>query len=202
VFDFASMPLGVVVAELDGTVVAVNPAAVAAGWAVEGRIWQGSPQLASGWTRLAAEGGELEIEIELRGTRRTIRIATKLREVAGRTYVVAVMTDTTERAEIAEVTEKISRRDSNQIRLASNERLESLGLVAGGVAHEFNNQLVSVVSEASMLREDAQLGHEPREAIGRIEAAARRMTLLTKQLLAFAGRGRFVTACSRTPAIA
>jgi two-component system, cell cycle sensor histidine kinase and response regulator CckA len=193
VFDFASMPMGVVVAELDGSVVAANAAAVAAGWPEAGRIWFGSPQLASLWTRLAREGGEVEIETDLHAVRRTIRVATMLRSFQGHAYVVAVMTDTTERAESADVTEKISRRDSNQIRLASNERLESLGLVAGGVAHEFNNQLVSVVSEASMLREDDHLGEEPREAIGRIEAAARRMTLLTKQLLAFAGRGRFVT---------
>jgi len=41
------------------------------------------------------------------------------------------MTDITDRAD---ATDRISRRDSNQIRLASNERLESLGLVAGGVA--------------------------------------------------------------------
>ena len=33
-----------------------------------------------------------------------------------------------------------------------------------------------------------------RDAIGRIDGAARRMTQLTRQLLAFAGRGRFVTA--------
>ncbi|MEO9184772.1 MAG: ATP-binding protein, partial [Kofleriaceae bacterium] len=194
VFDFASMPRGVVVAELDGSVVAANAAAVAAGWPGGGRIWRGSPQLASMWARLARDGGEVEIEIELQTMRRTIHIAAVLRSFQGHAYLVAVMTDTTERAESADITERISRRDSNQIRLASNERLESLGLVAGGVAHEFNNQLVSVVSEASMLREDANLGDEPREAVGRIEAAARRMTLLTKQLLAFAGRGRFVTA--------
>jgi two-component system cell cycle sensor histidine kinase/response regulator CckA len=182
--------MGVVVVELDGSIVAVNPAAVAAGWPGVGKIWARSPQLGSRWPALAADGGEADIEVVL-VTSRNVRVTAIRRAHDGRAYVVAIMTDVTDRVD---VTERISRRDSNQIRLASNERLESLGLVAGGVAHEFNNQLVSVVSEASMLREDEQLGHEPREAIGRIEAAARRMTLLTKQLLAFAGRGRFVTA--------
>jgi two-component system, cell cycle sensor histidine kinase and response regulator CckA len=183
--------MGVVVVELDGRIVAVNPAAQGAGWPESGRIWVASPQLGSAWPHIAANGGELDIEAELRGMRRNVRLVAARRELEARPYIVLLVTDVTDRAD---ATDRIARPDSNQIRLASNERLESLGLVAGGVAHEFNNQLVSVVSEASMLREDESLGHEPREAIGRIEAAARRMTLLTKQLLAFAGRGRFVTA--------
>jgi signal transduction histidine kinase len=191
VFEFGSLPVGVVVAEIDGSVLAANAAAVAAGWPQTGRIWGSSPQLESGWPRLAGDGGELDAEVDLHGRPHLVRIVATLRAYEGRPFVLVCLTDLTDRADC---TEKIARRDSNQIRLASNERLESLGLVAGGVAHEFNNQLVSVVAEASMLREDESLSHEPREAIGRIEAAARRMTLLTKQLLAFAGRGRFVTA--------
>ena len=190
-FEYASLPVGVAVVDLDGTVLAVNRAAVSAGWSERGKVWASSPQLESGWPRVAAEGGTLDVEVELRSLRHQIRFIATRRAFEGRPFLVACLIDITDRADR---TEKIARRDSNQIRLASNERLESLGLVAGGVAHEFNNQLVSVVSEASMLREDESLGHEPREAIGRIEAAARRMTLLTKQLLAFAGRGRFVTA--------
>jgi CheY-like chemotaxis protein len=71
------------------------------------------------------------------------------------------------------------------------QRIESLGLVAGGIAHDFNNLLVGVLAEASAAREDPQLGEGVREALRRIEAAAGRMSQLTKQLLAYAGRGRF-----------
>src|SRR6185369_8465592 len=76
---------------------------------------------------------------------------------------------------------------------AAKQRLESLGLVAGGIAHDFNNLLVGVLAEASAAREDLRLSEETREALRRIEAAAGRMSQLTKQLLAYAGRGRFVT---------
>jgi signal transduction histidine kinase len=76
---------------------------------------------------------------------------------------------------------------------AARQRLESLGLVAGGIAHDFNNLLVGVLAEASAAREDGNLGEEAREALRRIEAAAVRMSQLTRQLLAYAGRGRFVT---------
>ncbi len=185
VFDFATAPIGAIVVELDGMVVAANLAAVTAGWTPGSRVWESSPRLATGWPRLVGEGGELDIEVEQPRGRRVVRLMTALRTYDARTYVVAYLVDITDRS---------SRLEEHRIRASSNERLESLGLVAGGVAHEFNNQLVSVVSEASMLREDESVSHEPREAIGRIEAAARRMTLLTKQLLAFAGRGRFVTA--------
>ena len=73
------------------------------------------------------------------------------------------------------------------------QRIESLNLVAGGIAHDFNNLLVGVLAEASEAREDPGLGEGTREALRRIEAAAGRMTRLTRQLLAYTGRGRFVT---------
>ncbi|HSR96688.1 MAG TPA: ATP-binding protein [Kofleriaceae bacterium] len=76
---------------------------------------------------------------------------------------------------------------------ATKQRLESLGLVAGGIAHDFNNLLVGVLAEASAAREDRTLGEGAREALRRIEAAAGRMSQLTRQLLAYAGRGRVVT---------
>jgi len=66
-------------------------------------------------------------------------------------------------------------------------------VLAGGIAHDFNNLLVGVLVEASAAREDPLLGEGAREALRRIEAAAGRMTQLTRQLLAYTGRGRFVT---------
>jgi CheY-like chemotaxis protein/two-component sensor histidine kinase len=71
--------------------------------------------------------------------------------------------------------------------------VESLGLVAGGIAHDFNNQLVSVLGEASAAREDSNLSPQVQQALERIEAAAQRMATTTRQLLAYAGRGRLVT---------
>lgn len=75
-------------------------------------------------------------------------------------------------------------REKLQRRLAQVQRLESLGLMAGGVAHDFNNLLTVILACAQM----AQLSADDAEAVqtemaGVIEAATRGAAL-TKQLLA------------------
>jgi len=81
---------------------------------------------------------------------------------------------------------------------AARDRLEGLGRLAGGIAHDFNNLLVGVLAESSALREEATLAPGARESVQRIEIAARRMAQLTRQLMAYSGRGRIAT----TPVIA
>jgi signal transduction histidine kinase/CheY-like chemotaxis protein len=77
-------------------------------------------------------------------------------------------------------------------RLVAAQKLEGLGLLAGGIAHDFNNMLMAVVAEATMAKEEPGLTASARDALDQIETAAQRMSELTRQLLAYAGRGRFV----------
>ncbi|MBK6686966.1 MAG: response regulator [Deltaproteobacteria bacterium] len=79
--------------------------------------------------------------------------------------------------------------------LVERQRLESLGLLAGGVAHDFNNILTGVLANASFLRtENANAGPDTLEVVDEIEVAARRAAELCRQLLAYAGRGRLTVA--------
>ena len=71
--------------------------------------------------------------------------------------------------------------------LASAQRLESIGRLAGGVAHDFNNMLNVVISHAELAREEAVVPGV-RESLEQILGAARRSAALTSQLLAFARR--------------
>jgi signal transduction histidine kinase len=71
-------------------------------------------------------------------------------------------------------------------RLRHAQRLESVGLLAGGVAHDFNNLLTAVGGNAAVLAEHPDPG--VRELAAEICDAQRRGVTLTRQLLAFARR--------------
>jgi PAS domain S-box-containing protein len=75
-----------------------------------------------------------------------------------------------------------------QARLRQAQKLESIGLLAGGVAHDFNNLLVGVLANASLARTEAPLGGSLAEMLGDIEVAAQRAADLTQQLMAYGGR--------------
>ena len=77
-------------------------------------------------------------------------------------------------------------------RIQQAQRLESLGVLAGGVAHDFNNLLVGVLGEASLALADLPEGSSGRQHVERIERAALRASELTSQMLAYSGRGRFI----------
>lgn len=77
-------------------------------------------------------------------------------------------------------------------RMQQNQRLESLGLLAGGVAHEFNNLLCGVLGQTDLVSLDLEAGHQASPAVEQIRVAALRAAELCRQLLAYSGRGRFV----------
>jgi len=72
------------------------------------------------------------------------------------------------------------------------QKLESLGLLAGGIAHDFNNLLVGVLSNASLALLDLDDEAPARRVVLEIERTAQRAADLTRQLLAYSGKGRFV----------
>ena len=72
------------------------------------------------------------------------------------------------------------------------QKLESLGVLAGGIAHDFNNLLVSVLGNAGLALAELDSASPARSRLTDIELAAQRAAELTRQMLAYAGRGRFV----------
>ncbi len=67
-------------------------------------------------------------------------------------------------------------------------RLDSLAVMAAGVAHDFNNFLAAILGNAGVLRLSVAPESEEAAALADIEAAARRASQLVRQLLDFAGR--------------
>jgi signal transduction histidine kinase/CheY-like chemotaxis protein len=78
-----------------------------------------------------------------------------------------------------------------EAQLQHAQRLESLGILAGGVAHDFNNLLLTIMGHAELAGIKADDPQRVREKLGEIELAATRAADLTQQLLAYAGKARF-----------
>jgi PAS domain S-box-containing protein len=78
----------------------------------------------------------------------------------------------------------------NQFR--QSQKLESVGLLAGGVAHDFNNLLTIIMGYARMVRDQVHRQHPMRDALDQISAAADRAAGLTRQLLTFSRRNTSV----------
>ena len=81
---------------------------------------------------------------------------------------------------------------SFEAQLLETQKLESLGVLAGGIAHDFNNLLVGILGNVGMALGDVPPESRTAATLADVEAAAQRLADLTRQLLAYAGKGRFV----------
>jgi two-component system cell cycle sensor histidine kinase/response regulator CckA len=84
----------------------------------------------------------------------------------------------------------ISARKRLQEQLAQSQRLEAIGRLAGGVAHDFNNMMTVVIGTAELLLRRLGPTDPMRSDLGDIVGAAERAALVTRQLLAFGRRQR------------
>ncbi|HEY6022343.1 MAG TPA: ATP-binding protein, partial [Candidatus Paceibacterota bacterium] len=80
-------------------------------------------------------------------------------------------------------TEEALRRSEEQ--LSQAQRIEVVGRLAGGVAHDFNNMLTAIGGYCDLLMEDLESDNPHRLDVVEIKKAADRATSLTRQLLAF-----------------
>ena len=141
------------------------------------------------WQTAVREGGELSIEY------RVLRPEGDVRWICERTaahhegMVVTGFVGTVEDISAQKAAAEDRRRLESQMLHA--QKLESLGVLAGGLAHDFNNLLVGILGNASVAREELPAGAPTAVLLGEIETAAHRAAELTTQLLAYAGKGRF-----------
>ncbi len=95
-------------------------------------------------------------------------------------FIVGVMDDITD----------LKRAESEKIKLADQlrqaQKMESVGRLAGGVAHDFNNQLTGILGYAELCRGELESGHPITKWLDEITISARRSSDITRQLLAYA----------------
>ena len=84
-----------------------------------------------------------------------------------------------------EVRDYLAERRRNEQELRQTQKLESIGVLAGGVAHDFNNLLLVISSYAELMQDSVGPEHRLHRNVQEILSAARRAADLTRQLLAF-----------------
>jgi two-component system cell cycle sensor histidine kinase/response regulator CckA len=89
---------------------------------------------------------------------------------------------------IVGIAEDITRQRVLEDQFRQAQKMESIGQLAGGVAHDFNNILTVIQGHASLLLSNSSLDAEAQESAGEISLAAERAANLTRQLLTFSRR--------------
>ncbi len=90
---------------------------------------------------------------------------------------------------------EIHERERAERALIQAQKLESLGILAGGVAHDFNNLLTAMIGYNSIARAQLKESAPARAAIDKSLLAMERATTLARQMLAYSGRGHFQLEC-------
>jgi len=119
------------------------------------------------WMARRKNGEHFWVEVALRPT-----------EIGGKERILAVVRD-------------INTRKIMEEQLHQSEKLQAVGTLAGGVAHDFNNQLTGIIGWTELIQD--RIGDDPdlNTATANILTSAQRASDLTAQLLAFARKGKF-----------
>jgi PAS domain S-box-containing protein len=128
-------------------------------------------------TAVRADGREVSVEIGLAAIRH-----------GESPLVTAYVRDLTERKR----TEERLRQTEEQFR--QSQKMEAVGQLAGGVAHDFNNFLTVMTGHTDLLLTDTGLPPRVRESLEQVRDATRRAAGLTRQLLAFSRKQVLVPA--------
>jgi DNA-binding response OmpR family regulator/nitrogen-specific signal transduction histidine kinase len=135
--------------------------------------------LAGGVAAVCSGGARFSVEQVSEG--RTLSVTMDPIVEPGRpvTGAVCVVTDITEKKRFEE-------------QLRQTAKLESIGVLAGGIAHDFNNLLTGILGNSSMIAESLPESSSEWEMAQEIVRASQSAADLTRQILAYSGRGRFV----------
>ncbi|HEU4327400.1 MAG TPA: PAS domain S-box protein [Roseiflexaceae bacterium] len=118
------------------------------------------------------------------GVERWIEAHARVLEQDGqRSGMLSVVRDITERRRAEEDRLELERK------LGEAQYLESLGLLAGGLAHDFNNILGGIIGHAELALLDAPSDTSLGQSLETIAQGARRASELVSQVVAYAGRG-------------
>ena len=92
---------------------------------------------------------------------------------------------------ITDITEKIAAEELRaqlEEQLRSAQKIEAIGTLAAGVAHDFNNIIGTIAGNAALAQQDIEPGHKAQESLVEIYKASQRARHLVQQILTFSRR--------------
>jgi PAS domain S-box-containing protein len=140
------------------------------------------PMLDKALKELIGQGMPYNIEFKIRrpADGKIIDIHSIAEYDAEKNVVFGVIQDITDRKRAEEEQEKL------QTQLLQAQKMESVGRLAGGVAHDFNNMLGVILGHAELALQQVGPAEPLRDNLSEIRKAGQRAADLTRQLLAFA----------------
>jgi signal transduction histidine kinase/CheY-like chemotaxis protein len=124
---------------------------------------------------------EIEVEVEYPQVgRKTLRL--NVRRLSGGEMILMAIRDVTPRRRTEVELSRV------QDELRQGQKMEVIGRLAGGVAHDFNNILTGILGFSEILMDDLGVGTEAYHQAAEIKKASERAAALTQQLLAFSRR--------------
>jgi len=191
-------PVSVIVHDLEGKIIYANKKTFTLhGWTREEFLslhlnqidTPESARLIAPRMKEIVERGEASFEVthcRKDGTTFPLLVNVRMVRWVDRPVFVSAWTDLTERK--SEETKRLEL----ERQLLHAQRLESLGVLAGGIAHDFNNLLMAIVGNLDLVRMSLAPDSPLRNGIEQAVKASRRAADLTRQMLAYSGKGRFV----------
>lgn len=128
------------------------------------KIWHGRLLL------LRKDGGQLPVHVSITSIAETTSPQER--------HAVVIMQD-------------ISQREKLEQRLRAAEKLQAVGMLTGGIAHEFNNILACIHGYAYIAATDEHLDEKVRKAVGVIQEQSNKASELIQHMLLFSGQGSF-----------
>src|SRR5438105_4399714 len=114
------------------------------------------------------------------------------RPVRRSTFLSVVRSALRARRRQYELRDYLAERRKTEQELRQTQKLESIGVLAGGVAHDFNNLLVGILGNASLAQDMLPPGDPVSRVVEALVQASERAAHLTRQMLAYSGKGQFI----------
>ena len=140
-------------------------------------LWHSEAGATGPFARAVESRRRESLEFDVEGKRIRLTVDPMFDEAGSPAGAVHIASDITETVRLEE-------------QFRESQKFETVGTLAAGVAHDFNNLLTSIMGNASLIAHDLPADSPHQEKLSDLMRSSQRAAELTKQLLAYSGKGR------------